>query len=172
MLFTPSDWEYDTSNEESTSVTVVTGAAGRLFFVNPETDVHLDFKYSVLSVGAAKGAILNVAKSLVTTPSGGLAKLRLRTGFSFETKLFPCSGVVITGGLTAGIFAPSFIDDAGAEVSFFGFGVSPLLFAWVPVWGLFSSILPSGGVSIGFLSCEQARSYKQVSDLPSMNNVG
>jgi hypothetical protein len=166
---TASDWEYDTSSEDSTSVAIITGAAGKLFFINSETDEHLDFKYSVLSVGASKGAVFNVAKSLVSTPSGGLAKVRIRSGYSFNKNAFPCGGVVICGGLTAGIFAPSFIDDSGADIAFLGFGISPLLFAWVPVWGRFSSILPSAGVSIGYLNCEEATSYKNVSDVPNSN---
>lgn len=161
------DWEYDTSSEDSTSIAIITGAAGRLYFVNPETEEHLDFKYSVLSVGGAKGAVFNVAKSLVSTPSGGLAKLRVRAGFTFGERLFPCTGVVISGGLTAGIFTPSFIDDSGANVSFLAFDTktSPKIpVAWVPVWGRFSSILPSAGVSIGFLKCEGATRYRVVTD--------
>jgi hypothetical protein len=171
-MWKESDWEYDTSAEDSTSVSIITGAAGKLFFVNPETELHLDFRYTVLSVGAAKGPVFNVAKSLVSTPSGGLTKVQLRNAIPFDVKRFPCKGVVISGGLTAGIFAPSFIDDAGAEVSFLAFGLNPLeplLFAWLPVWGLFSSILPGAGVSMGFLSCQQANSYRTVSDVPSSN---
>ncbi len=128
-------------------------------------------RYSVLSVGASKGAVFNVAKSLVSTPSGGLAKVRVRAGASFSARSFPCTGTVISGGLTAGIFTPSFIDDSGINVSYLEFG-SPLLpFAWVPVWGKFSSILPSGGVSIGILNCQDACSYQAVPD--AMNtNVG
>jgi len=171
-MWNASDWEYDTSREDSTSVAFITGAAGKLFFINPETDEHLDIDYSVLSVGASKGALFNVAKSLVSTPSGGLAKVRVRPGFTFDVNGFPCKGVVITGGLTAGIFTPSFIDDSGADISFLGFGIDPLMFAWVPVWGLFSSILPSAGVSLGMLACGNARSYKIVPDVPSPNNIG
>jgi hypothetical protein len=163
-MWNASDWEYDTSSEDSTSVAVITGAGGKLFFVNTETDEHLDFQYTVLSVGAAKGAVFNVAKSLVTTPSGGLAKLRQRPGSLFNVHRFPCKGIVIAGGLTAGVFTPSFIDDSGADVAFLGFGLDPLMFAWVPVWGCFSSILPSAGVSVGVISCQQARSYKVAAD--------
>ncbi len=168
-MWKASDWEYDTMREDSVSVAMITGAGGKLFFINPETDEHLDFKYTVLSVGAAKGAVFNVAKSLVSTPSGGLAKVRVKAGSLFNVNRFPCKGVVISGGLTAGIFSPSFIDDAGAGVSFLGFGLNPFMFAWVPVWGLFSSILPSAGVSLGILACEEARRYKVVSDVPSSN---
>jgi hypothetical protein len=168
-MWNASDWEYDTSSEDSTSVAIITGAGGKLFFINSETDEHLDFKYTVLSVGAAKGAVFNVAKSLVSTPSGGLANVRVRADFSFDINRFPCKGIVICGGLTAGIFAPSFIDDSGADIAFLGFGINPLMFAWVPVWGRFSSILPSAGVSLGVIACEQARSYKIVSDVPNSN---
>lgn len=168
-MFKASDWEYDTSSEDSTSVAIITGAAGKLFFINTETEEHLDFKYSVLSVGAAKGAVFNVAKSLVSTPSGGLAKVRVRGGSSFSVNSFPCKGIVLVGGLTAGVFSPSFIDDSGAQVSFLGFGINPFMFAWVPVWGRFSSILPSAGVSLGIIACEEARSYKIATDLPSSN---
>jgi hypothetical protein len=167
-MFSASDWEYDTSSEDSTSIAIFTGAGGKLFFINTETEEHLDFKYSVLSVGAAKGAVFNVAKSLVSTASGGLAKVRVRGGFPFSVNRFPCKGIVICGGLTAGVFTPSFIDDSGLQVSFLGFGINPLMFAWVPVWGRFSSILPSGGVSLGIILCEQAQSFINA-DLPSSN---
>ena len=170
-MWQTSDWEYDTSSEDSTSIALITGAGGKLFFINSETDEHLAFNYSVLSVGASKGAVFNIAKSLVSTPSGGLAKVRVRSGLSFDVRRFPCNGFVISGGLTAGVFTPSFIDDSGANVSFLGLGVSPFMFAWVPVWGRFSSILPSGGVSVGYLKCQPASSYKSVSDLP-LSNIG
>lgn len=169
MIWKASDWEYDTSNEDSVSIALITGAEGKLYFVNPETEEHLDFKYTVLSVGTSKGAVFNIAKSLVTTPSGGLAKVRVRTGYTFDIHRFPCTAVVISGGLTAGIFTPSFIDDSGLNVSFLGFGVSPVMFAWVPVWGRFSSILPSAGVSIGYLGCQSATSYKSATDFPDSN---
>ena len=169
MLWKASDWEYDTGCEDSTSIAFITGAAGKLFFINPETDEHLEFRYSVLSVGPGKGAVLNVAKSLVSTPSGGLAKVRVMYGHSFDVHHFPCHGEVICGGLTAGVFSPSFIDDSGASVSLLRFGRKPGFFAWVPIWGKFSSILPSAGVSIGVLFCESATSYKIVSDVPNPN---
>lgn len=171
-MWKASDWEYDTSCEDSTSVAIITGAGGKLYFINPETDEHIDFKYTVLSVGAAKGAVFNIAKSLVSTPSGGLAKVRVRPGYIFDVNRFPCKGVVISGGLTAGVFSPSFIDDSGVSVSFLGFGVNPLMFAWVPIWGMFSSILPSAGVSLGILAFEEARKYKIVPDVPSPDNIG
>jgi hypothetical protein len=101
-----------------------------------------------------------------------LAKVRVRPGFTFGVNHFPCKGVVITGGLTAGIFSPSFIDDSGAQFSFLGFGIDPLMFAWVSVWGRFSSILPSGGVSLGLLACSNATIYKVVPDVASPSNVG
>jgi hypothetical protein len=170
-MWDTSNWEYDTSYEDSTSVAVVTGAGGELFFVNPVTDEHLSFKYSVLSVGATKGAVFNIAKSLVTTPSGGLANVRVRHGFTFEKSRFPCNALIISGGVTAGIFTPSFIDDSGADVAFLGFGADPFLFAWVPIWGRFSSILPSGGVSLGILKAEEATTYKPVPDAIN-SNVG
>ena len=151
-----SDWEYDTSNEDSVSITVVTGGEGKLYFVNKATSQHLSFRYTFLTAGLAKGAVLNIAKSLVSTPSGGIAKVRVRDGLTFDATRFPCKGVVITGGLTAGIFTPSFIDDSGAQVSFLGLGFAPFFFAWVPVWGRFSSILPSGGISLGLIACETA----------------
>jgi hypothetical protein len=168
-MWNASDWEYDTTNEDSVSIALITGAGGKLYFINTETDEHLDFTYSVLSVGASKGSVFNIAKSLVSTPSGGIEKVRVRPNHSFDLHHFPCKGVVISGGITAGIFTPSFIDDSGANVSFLGFGVDPLMFAWVPVWGRFSSILPSGGMSIGMLQCNAVQSYKTVSDALNAN---
>jgi hypothetical protein len=123
----------------------------------------------VISAGAAKGAVFNVAKSLVSTASGGIAKVRVRTDASFSASRFPCSGSVLCGGLTAGVFTPSFIDDSGLQVSMLSFG-NPA-FAWVAVWGRFSSILPSAGVSVGYLKCETATSYKPVSDF-DYSNIG
>jgi hypothetical protein len=161
------DWEYDTSNEESTSIALITGAAGKLFFINPETDEHLEFKYSILSVGASKGGAVNVAKSVATSSSGGFTKVQVRSGHLFNKHKFPCNGVVIATGVTAGVFAPSFINDAGIQAAFLGFGGN--LFAWVPVWGLFSAALPSAGVSVGLLSCETATSYKTVPDVTNPN---
>jgi hypothetical protein len=167
--FKASDWEYDTGNEDSTSIAFVTGAGGKLYFVNPVTDEHLDFRYTVGSVGAAKGAAFNVAKSLVKTPSGGITKVRVRVDASFSANRFPCRGTVICGGLTAGVFAPSFIDDAGLSVSLLELG-NPT-FAWVAIWGRFTSILPSAGVSLGVILCEPATTYKTVSDL-DFSNIG
>jgi hypothetical protein len=168
-MFRASDWEYDTGKEDSTSIAIITGAAGKLYFVNPETEEHLDFEYSVLSAGAAKGAVINVAKSLVSTPSGGITKVRVRYDATFSAKRFPCSGIVICGGLTAGVFTPSFIDDSGLSVSLLEFGIPA--FAWVAIWGRFSSVLPSGGISAGYLKCGAATTYKQVSDL-DYSNIG
>jgi hypothetical protein len=145
-IFTTTPWQYDTSAEFSTSILMLTGGEGRLYFTNPSTDQKFSVPYTYLSVGASKGAIFNVAESITETPSGGISSVITPPWGSFGVNTFPCSGYLVIGGLTSGVFKPSFIDDAGAELCVAIFGGVPQ--AGVVFWGHFSAVLPNAGAGI------------------------
>jgi hypothetical protein len=142
-------WVYDTSSEEGSSVWVFTGGKGILYFNNEvNTNEKLVVKYSYLSAGTSKGALINIAESLVTDPSSGFSNVKASSIRSFGKTSFPCVGWIVSVGATAGVFQPSFMSQSGLSLAVFLFGFLP--FAGIPVWGRFNSILPSAGPSAGF----------------------
>lgn len=170
MAHTP--WAYDTSYEDSNSIMVFTGGGGKLYFLHDDNGQHMSIKYSYGTLGVSKGGVVNVAKSLVSTPSGGWNVQELGVGGRrFNNYAFPSGGLLVTIGASAGIFAPSFFDDAGLCVCLWIFGAVPP-FAAVFSWGRFSSGLPTAGLAAGVVSFSEAVTWQDVSDLPDYSNVG
>jgi hypothetical protein len=140
-----SPWKYDTAEEDSVSVGPVTGGRGILYLINPSENTGCNVNYQYGSLGTAKGAVVNYAKSWKSTASGGLTHVYSRPFHDFDTDDFPCGGYLLVVGETAGIFAPSFFDNSGMSVVIAIFGFIP--FAALAFWGNFDSALPSAGVS-------------------------
>ena len=141
-----SPWKYDTSDEVSGSIGPFTAARGTLYLTNPSSGDRFNVEYRYRSFGTAKGATLNFARSIKSTPSDGITHVYQRPYHSFGPGDFPCGGQLLIVGETAGIFAPSFFQNSGMSLVVAVFGLMP--FAILPTWGLFDSLLPSAGISV------------------------
>ena len=144
MLKSP--WKYDTANEVSVSLGPAGGGIGTLYFTNPSSGEAFNVEYAYGSFGASKGTTLNLAKSMKSTPSGGITHVYQRPFHSFGPGDFACGGQLLVIGVTAGIVARPLLPNSGASLVVAVFGLMP--FAVLPFWGLFDSLLPSAGASV------------------------
>lgn len=140
-------WKLETSEEFGTSITVITGAKGKLHFEHEATGAKFKVDYNYLAAGVSKGFVFNIAESLTTDPSGGFTNVKTTSG-SFGPSSFPCVGYLWLGAATAGIFQPSFLSHSGLDLCVAVFGGVP--FGGIPFWGRFNSIMPSAGPSVAF----------------------
>lgn len=154
-LFSETTWSYDTSLESSVSVAIANGASGRLFLKNSADGSSLQVPYYYGSLGTSKGAVINYAQSVASTPSGGIGNVYTLPFGDFSADTFPCFGWLVCIGATAGIFAPSFFDNSGKCVCLWIFGGIPPG-AVLLTWGNFDSALPSGGIAAGFVDYRYA----------------
>lgn len=145
-MFKKSSWKYDTSEEEGSSFLVFSGANGTIWFTDPSTGEGFSVWYTYFAAGPAKGAVWNYAKALKTDPSDGFSHVRIIRGGEFGPDSFPCTGWMLMGAATAGIFQPSFLAQSGAETVLAFFGTFP--FAVIPYWGRFNSLMPSAGTAM------------------------
>jgi hypothetical protein len=144
-VFETTHWKLDTSEESSVSLLFFSWGGGSLYLINESTGEKLKINYGFGSVGASKGAAINLAESLPTDPSGGFSNVKVLRGFGFGAWSFPCFGQMIVGGATAGVFQPSFLSHSGLSLCVASFGLIP--FGGIQFWGRFNSILPSAGPS-------------------------
>jgi hypothetical protein len=156
-IFTQTSWTYDTSYEDSVSVAILNGAAGRLYLKNSSTGESLQVPYKYGSLGTSKGAVINYAKSVTSTPSGGIGNVYTLPWGDFSANTFPCFGWLVAIGATAGIFAPSFFDNSGKGICLWIFGGIPPG-AVLLSWGNFDSVLPSAGIAAGAVDFPYAMS--------------
>jgi hypothetical protein len=154
-ILSESDWGYDTSYEDSISVAIATGGRGRLYFRNGRSGAKLEVPYSYGALGTSKGAVVNYAKSVAATKSGGFGNVYDTPWGEFGYDEFPCFGWLVCIGATAGVFAPSFFDNSGKCVCLWVFGGMPPDSALL-TWGNFDSALPSGGIAAGFIDFHYA----------------
>lgn len=145
-IFKKSPWAYDTSEEFSTSIWVINGGGGKLHFEHETTKEKLVVKYSYVGGGTSKGAVINIAESVITDPSGAFTNVKTVPWLSFGPDIFPCKGWMVLFGATAGVFQPSFISHSGLDVGVAIFGF--LGGRAVPFWGRFNSLLPSVGPAL------------------------
>jgi hypothetical protein len=136
--FTQTSWVYDTSKESSLSGAIVTGASGRLYFKNNDTGATLQVPYYYGELGTSKGAI-NYARSVASTPSGGIGNVYALPFGDFGPDTFLCFGWLVAIGETAGIFAQSFFDNSSKCICLRIFGGIP------PGAGLLNWAAPLGG---------------------------
>jgi hypothetical protein len=151
LTLAPSSWIYDTSNEASYSLNLATIGSGRFFLKNEANkDEKLTISYFYATLGYAKGGSINYAASLTSDPSYRIGHIAVRRDCTFGPGSFPCYGYIVFGALTAGLLQPSFLSHSGGEIALAVLGPVPELpFAVIAFRGLFNSILPSGGVSLG-----------------------
>jgi hypothetical protein len=143
-----SEWKYDTAAEQSVSIGMATGGWGTMDFINPSSGQAFEVNYQYGALGPSIGSAVNFAKSIKSTPSGGITHVYQRPGHTFGPGDFSCGGQLLVIDATAGIFAPSFFPDSGASLVVALFGLLP--FAFVPFWGCFDSVLPAAGIALAY----------------------
>ncbi len=115
----------------------------------------LEVPYTYGALGTSKGAVVNYAKSVAATKSGGIGNVYDLPWGTFGYDEFPCFGWLVCIGATAGVFAPSFFDNSGKRVCLWIFGGFPPDCVLLN-WGNFDSVLPSGGIAAGFVDFHYA----------------
>ena len=142
MSFLYTDWSYDSSEESSISIFVVSGGYGTLRLRNNITGQKMLIPYTYYGLGASKGEDVGYAKSTFDMDSSGGQVLTMIG--CFDDLTFPCKGFIMSAGV---------VDDLGGvlggrrsqnwSIYMFGSPVGSL----VRCHGAFLAALPGAGMA-------------------------
>ncbi len=141
------DWQYDTSEDTSVSLLLVSAGSGTLYLINKTTNDRMTIPYTYIGLGESKGSDLGVSQSTTNMQSSGGSVITF-TG-DFYAGQFPCKGFLLTAGAVADILGANQGAASQAYCEYlFGFPV----FAGVTCQGQYNSTLPGVGISCAAVS--------------------
>jgi hypothetical protein len=141
------DWKYDTSEDTSLSLLLVSAGSGTLYLKNATTGERMTIPYTYIGLGESKGSDLGISQSTSDMQSSGGTVITYSG--AFHSGQFPCKGFLLTAGAVADIlFAGQGAASQAACVYMFGFPV----FAGVTCQGQYNSTLPGVGISCATVS--------------------
>lgn len=117
------DWAYDTSEDSSYSLFLVSGGYGTLYLTNTTNGDKMSVPYRYVGVGQSKGEDIGHAASTTDMESSGVGNVMGFGSAIFDEQTFPCSGMILNAGAatSASDNGPA---DGGAYTIYF-FGVPP-----------------------------------------------
>jgi hypothetical protein len=141
------DWQYDTSEDTSVSLLLVSAGSGTLYLKNAQTGERMTIPYSYIGLGESKGSDLGVSQSTTDMQSSG-GTVVTYSG-DFYAGQFPCKGFLLTAGAVADILGANQGAASQAYCEYlFGFPV----FAGVTCQGQYNATMPGVGISCATVS--------------------
>lgn len=141
------DWQYDTSEDSSVSILVVSAGSGTLYLKNATTGDRMTIPYTYVGLGESKGSDLGVSSSTTAMQSSGGSVITFSG--DFYAGQFPCKGFLLTAGAVADVLGTSAGAASQAYCEYlFGFPV----FAGVTCQGQYNASLPGAGISCAAVS--------------------
>ena len=141
------DWQYDTSEDTSVSLLLVSAGSGTLYLKNATTGERMTIPYSYIGLGESKGSDLGVSQSTTDMQSSGGSVITFSG--DFYSGQFPCKGFLLTAGAVADILGAGQGAASQAYCEYL-FGIP--VFAGVKCQGQYNATLPGVGISCAAVS--------------------
>ena len=141
------DWQYDTSEDTSVSLLIVSAGSGTLYLKNATTGDRMTIPYTYIGLGESKGSDLGLSTSTTAMQSSGGSVITFSG--DFYAGQFPCKGFLLTAGAVADILGANQGAASQAYCEYL-FGVP--VFAGLTCQGQYNSTLPGVGISCAAVS--------------------